>query len=84
MWDDLLVGGRGMHRLGLLDRKPLVRDLRLAWVSFFRLLAHWAVDSGNLVYLDRSLGRVFHMDIDYVGGKFHYKDQEDNLLIVNH
>lgn len=68
MWNDLLVG--------LLDGKALVRDQRLAWWTSFHLLAHWAVNSGNLVNLDRSLGRVLHMDIDYVGGEFHF----DSLL----
>lgn len=72
MWNDLLVGVRGVYCLGLLDGQPLVRDLGLAWLSFFHLLAHWAINSGNLVYLDRSLRRMFHMDIDYVGGKFHF------------
>lgn len=77
VWNDLLVGVRGMYCLGLLDGVPLVRDLGLAWLSFFHLLARWAVNSGNLVYLDRSLRRMLHVDIDYVGGKFHF----DSLLV---
>lgn len=72
MGNKLLVGVRGMDCLGLLDRKSLVRDLGLAWLGFLHLLASWAVNPGNLVYLDRSLGRMFHMDIDYVGGEFHF------------
>lgn len=52
MRNDLLVGVRGVDGLGLLDGKPLVRDLGLAWLGFFYLLASWAIDSGNLMYLD--------------------------------
>lgn len=76
MRNDLLVGVRGMDCLSLLDRKPLVRDLGLSWLSFFYLLACWAINSGNLMDLDGSFRRMFHMDIDYVGGKFHF----DSLL----
>lgn len=50
--NDLLVGVRGVDGLGLLDGKSLVRDLGLAWLGFFYLLASWAIDSGNLMYLD--------------------------------
>lgn len=77
MRNDLLVGVCGMDCLGLLDGQPLVRDLGLARLHFFHLLAHWAINSGNLVYLHRSLRRMLHMDIDYVGGKFHF----DPLLV---
>lgn len=59
-----------MDCLGLLDGQPLVRDLGLARLHFFHPLAHWAINSGNLVYLHRSLRRMLHMDIDYVGGNF--------------
>lgn len=76
MWNELLVGVRGMCCLGLLDWHPLVRDLGLARLCFLHLLAHWAINSGNLVYLHGSLRRMLHMDIDYVGGKLHF----DSLL----
>lgn len=41
---DLPVGICGMHRLGLLCWEPRVGDLGRARLSFFHLLARWAID----------------------------------------
>lgn len=70
--NDLLVGVRGVDGLGLLDGQPLVRDLGLAWLGFFYLLASGAFDSWNLMDLDWGLRGVLHVDIDYVGRKFYW------------
>lgn len=71
MGNNLLVGVGRMYRLRFLDGMSLVRQLGLAWLSFFYLLACWAINSWNLMDLDGSLRRVLHMNIDYVGRKFH-------------